>query len=136
MTVSDPIADMLTRIRNAIGRRHPEVEMPSSKIKEAIARILEEEGYIAGYQVSEEGSYPVLRIELKYLEEGTRVRRPAIQGLRRVSRPSRRVYVRADQVSDSHSGLGISILSTSQGIMTGREARQRHIGGELLCEIW
>ncbi|RLE31506.1 30S ribosomal protein S8 [Candidatus Acetothermia bacterium] len=136
MTVSDPIADMLTRIRNAIQRRHSEVEMPSSKLREAIARILEEEGYIEGYQVVEEGSYPVLHIRLKYLQEGTRVRRPAIQGLRRVSRLSRRVYLRADEVRDSHSGLGISILSTSQGIMTGREARRRHVGGELLCEIW
>lgn len=136
MTVSDPIADMLTRIRNAIERRHPEVEMPSSKVREAIARILKEEGYIADYSVEAGESYPRLRIRLKYLEEGTRIRRPAIKGARRVSRPSRRVYVRADEVHDSHSGLGISIISTSQGIMTGREARRRHLGGELLCEIW
>ena len=136
MTVADPIADMLTRIRNAIGRLHPEVEMPSSKLREAISRILKEEGYIEDYQVEEGNSYPVLRIRLKYLEEGTRIRRPAIQGLRRVSRPSRRVYVGADEIPNTHSGLGISILSTSQGIMTGREASQRRIGGELLCEIW
>ncbi|HAF70245.1 MAG: 30S ribosomal protein S8 [Acetothermia bacterium 64_32] len=136
MTVADPIADMLTRIRNAIARGHPEVAMPSSKMRQEIARILQEEGYIEGWQVEERESYPLLRLRLRYLEQGTRVRRSAIQGLRRVSRPSRRVYVRASEIPNTHAGLGICILSTSQGIMTGREARERRLGGELLCEIW
>lgn len=136
VTVADPIADMLTRIRNAIARGHPEVAMPSSKMRQEIARILQEEGYIEGWQVEERESYPLLRLRLRYLEQGTRVRRSAIQGLRRVSRPSRRVYVRASEIPNTHAGLGICILSTSQGIMTGREARERRLGGELLCEIW
>ena len=136
VTVSDPIADMLTRIRNALERRHSEVVMPSSKMREAIARILKEEGYIEDWQVEEGESYPVLRLRLKYLAEGTRIQRPAIQGLRRISRPSRRVFVRASEIPDAHSGLGICILSTSQGIMTGRKAREMRLGGELLCEIW
>jgi len=136
VTVSDPIADMLTRIRNASARQHSEVVMPSSRVREAIARILKEEGYIEDYEVEEGESYPLLRIRLKYLVQGTRFRRPAIQGLRRISRPSRRVYVGADEIPSALSGLGICILSTSQGIMTDREARKRHIGGELLCEIW
>jgi len=127
---------MLTRIRNAIARGHPEVAMPSSKMRQEIARILQEEGYIEGWQVEERESYPLLRLRLRYLEQGTRVRRSAIQGLRRVSRPSRRVYVRASEIPNTHAGLGICILSTSQGIMTGREARERRLGGELLCEIW
>jgi len=136
VAVADPIADMLTRIRNAIERRQGEVTMPSSKVLEAIAKILKDEGYIEDFQVDREGSYPVLQLKLKYLKQGTRTWKSAIQGLRRVSRPSRRVYVKAAQVRDTHSGLGISILSTSQGIMTGREARKHGVGGELLCEIW
>jgi len=136
VTVSDPIADMLSRIRNAIDRRHSEVAMPSSRMREAIARILKEEGYIEDWQVEEGESYPLLKLRLKYLMEGTRVQRPAIQGLRRISRSSRRVFVRADEIPDAHSGLGICILSTSQGIMTGRQARKQRVGGELLCEVW
>jgi small subunit ribosomal protein S8 len=136
VAVADPVADMLTRIRNAIERRREEVEMPSSKLLEAIARILKEEGYIEDYQVDREGSYPVLKLRLKYLKQGTRTWRSAIQGLRRVSRPARRIYVKAAQVRDTHSGLGISILSTSQGIMTGRQARKQGVGGEIICEIW
>ena len=136
MTVSDPIADMLTRIRNALERRHSEVVMPSSKMRQEICRILKEEGYIEDWQVEKGESYPILRLRLKYLAEGTRIQRPAIQGLRRISRSSRRVFVRASEIPDAHSGLGICILSTSQGIMTGRQARERRLGGELLCEIW
>lgn len=136
VTVSDPIADMLTRIRNALERRHSEVVMPSSKMRQEICRILKEEGYIEDWQVEEGESYPILRLRLKYLAEGTRIQRPAIQGLRRISRSSRRVFVRASEIPDAHSGLGICILSTSQGIMTGRQARERRLGGELLCEIW
>ncbi|MCS7239762.1 MAG: 30S ribosomal protein S8 [Candidatus Bipolaricaulota bacterium] len=136
MTVGDPIADMLTRIRNALARRAPEVCVPSSKLKEAIVRVLEEEGYIAGYEVEKLGSYPVLRIKLKYLREGTRVWRPAIRGLRRVSRPSRRVYAGVRELPRPYQGLGIAIVSTPQGVMTDREARRRRIGGEILCEVW
>jgi len=127
---------MLTRIRNALERRHSEVVMPSSKMRQEICRILKEEGYIEDWQVEEGESYPILRLRLKYLAEGTRIQRPAIQGLRRISRSSRRVFVRASEIPDAHSGLGICILSTSQGIMTGRQARERRLGGELLCEIW
>jgi len=134
--VTDPIADMLTRIRNAGARRLPQVEMPSSKMLEAIARILKEEGYIEDWRVEREGSYPRLVITLKYQQIGTRIRRPVIRGLRRISRPSRRVYVGVREIKDAHSGLGISILSTPLGVMTGREARRRGVGGELLCEIW
>lgn len=136
MTVDDPIADMLTRIRNALARRASEVCVPSSKLKEAIAQVLQEEGYIEGYEVEKLGSYPVLRIHLKYLREGTRTWRPAIRGLRRVSRPSRRVYAEVRELPRPYQGLGIAILSTPQGVMTDREARRRHIGGEILCEVW
>ncbi len=134
--VNDPIADMLTRIRNALMRRKESVEMPSSKMLVAIAGILKEEGFIQDYEVLEGGSYPILRIRLKYKREGTRKWIPAITGLRRVSKPSRRIYVGADEIKPVRSGLGIAILSTSQGVMTDKEARKRHIGGELICEVW
>lgn len=136
MTVSDPIADMLTRIRNAGQRAHSEVRLPSSKIREAIARILAEEGYIEGYEVEHGGSFPELRLALKYQQLGTRERRLAIGGLRRVSRPARRVYVGADEIPNTRGGLGVCVVSTSQGLMTGREARRRNLGGEIVCEIW
>jgi small subunit ribosomal protein S8 len=136
MSINDPIADMLTRIRNAEARGREEVKLPSSKMVEAIARILRDEGYIEDYTVETEGSFPVLRIRLKYKQEGLRLRRPAIQEVRRVSRPSRRVYVGADEIPNPRMGLGIAILSTPQGIMTGREARRRHLGGEVICEVW
>lgn len=135
MPVSDPIADLLTRIRNAIERGIDLVEMPYSKMREAIAHILAEEGYIEGYEVGE-GGMPILRIRLRYLQVGPRARRPAIRGLRRVSRPSRRVYVGASEIPEVRFGLGICIISTPQGVMTGREARRCRQGGELLCEVW
>ena len=134
--VNDPIADMLARIRNALMRRKDWVEMPSSKMLEAIARILKEEGFIQDYEVVDGGSYPILRVQLKYKREGTRRWIPAITGMRRVSKPSRRVYVGADELKPVRSGLGIAILSTSQGVMTDKEARVRRIGGELICEVW
>jgi small subunit ribosomal protein S8 len=136
MTVNDPIADMLTRIRNALGRRAPEVCLPSSKLKEEIARVLQAEGYIAGYEVEKGGSYPVLRVKLRYLREGTRTWRPAIRGVRRVSRPGRRVYAGVRKLPRPYQGLGIAIVSTPQGVMTDREARRRHLGGEVICEVW
>ncbi len=136
MVGSDPIADMLTRIRNAGQRRHSEVRLPSSKMKEAIARILAEEGYIESYEVARDAVVPELRVVLKYKQQGTRVRLLAIGGLRRVSRPSRRVYVGSDEIPNTRGGLGVCVVSTSQGVMTGREAKRRNLGGEFLCEIW
>ncbi|MGQ9700228.1 MAG: 30S ribosomal protein S8 [Candidatus Bipolaricaulaceae bacterium] len=136
MSVNDPIADMLTRIRNALARRAREVSLPLSHLKVEIARVLAEEGYIEGYAVEETGSYPVLRIKLKYLREGTRELRPAIRGLRRRSRPSRRLYAGVQELPRPYQGLGLAILSTSQGVMTDREARRRGIGGEVICEVW
>lgn len=136
MMVNDPIADMLTRIRNGLARSLDEVALPSSRLKVDIARILAGEGYIESYTVDEGKPYPILRLKLKYAREGTRVRRPAIRGLRRVSTSSRRVYVGVDEIPNTRGGLGTSVLSTSQGVMTGREARRRRIGGELLYEVW
>lgn len=136
MMVSDPIADMLARIRNALARSKDEVAMPSSRMKVDIARILAEEGYIESYAVEEGGPCPTLRLGLKYKREGTRVRRPAIQGLRRVSTSARRVYIGAEEIPSTRGGLGTAVVSTSQGVMTGREARRRKIGGELLYEVW
>ncbi len=136
MTVDDPIADMLTRMRNALARRAEEVVLPSSNLKVEIARVLQAEGYIAGYRVEQGQGFPLLRIQLKYLREGTRTWQPAIRGLRRVSRPSRRVYAGVRQLPRPRQGLGIAIVSTPQGVMTDREARERHIGGEVLCEVW
>lgn len=133
MTVGDPIADMLARIRNALVRYKDEVAMPASRMKVEIARLLAEEGYIESYAV-EEGK--VLKLKLKYQREGTRIRRPAIRGLRRISTSARRVYVGADEIPNTRGGLGTAVLSTSQGVMTGREARRRGIGGELLYEVW
>jgi len=136
VTVNDPIADMLTRIRNAGQRGHQELRLPSSKIKEQIARILVEEGYVESYEVEERESFPELRVVLKYQQLGTRERRLAIGGLRRVSRPARRVYAGADEIPNTRAGLGVCVVSTSQGLMTGREARRRNLGGEIVCEIW
>lgn len=140
--MTDPIADMLTRIRNATLARHDRTEMPASKLKAAIAEILKSEGYIADCRPSEqpdpgsEGAkvspHQKLTIVLKY----GRDRQSAIDGIRRVSRPGRRVYVRHDRIPKVYSGLGISILSTSHGLMSDREARKHKLGGELLCEVW
>lgn len=131
--MTDPIADMLTRIRNAGLARHDRTEVPKSRIKEAVARILKNEGYIADVRASEDESGPQkLTIVLKY----GRDRQSAIDGIRRVSRPGRRVYVRHDRIPRVFSGLGISILSTSRGLMSDREARRQKVGGELLCEVW
>jgi small subunit ribosomal protein S8 len=134
--MTDPIADMLSRIRNATIARHTRVEMPSSRLKVEIARILESEGYIQGFKVLEaqEGNGPQaqLRLILKYGPRGERV----ITGLERVSRPGRRVYFGRDEVPDVLAGLGTSILTTSRGVMTGREAVKAGVGGEVLCNVW
>ncbi|HEC33254.1 MAG TPA: 30S ribosomal protein S8 [Chloroflexi bacterium] len=137
MTVTDPISDMLTRIRNAIAAGHPAVSMPSSKMKVAIARILKEEGYIEGYRVVEYEEQPRYRllVRLKYVGE-QRGRRPVITGLKRVSKPGRRVYTRAKNVPWVRSGMGIAILTTPKGVLTGQQARRLGVGGEVLCYIW
>lgn len=138
MSVSDPIADMLTRVRNAVMAGHTNVALPSSTIKVAIAQILREEGYIAGYEVVEDASNPahkVLRIRLKYVGE-RRERKPVITGLERISRPGSRVYAGKQEIPWVLSGMGIAILSTPKGVMTGARARQLGVGGEILCKIW
>jgi small subunit ribosomal protein S8 len=134
MTMTDPLADMLTRIRNANIAMHDEVHMPSSKLKEALAVLLEKEGYIVGYSVEENPRGPgkVLSIDMKYSPERKRV----ISGLRRVSKPGLRVYRKHDEVERVLGGLGIAVLSTSKGLMTDREARRQRIGGEVLCHVW
>ncbi len=130
--MTDPIADMLTRIRNAGLARHDRTEVPASHLKEALALILKSEGFIADVRPSEGDGPKKLTIVLKY----GRDRQSAIDGVRRVSRPGRRVYVRHDRIPRVLSGLGISILSTSRGLMSDREARRQKIGGELICEVW
>jgi small subunit ribosomal protein S8 len=132
MAVSDPIADMLTRIRNGLMVRKNFVLVPSSKIKVAIAQILLEEGYVQGYEVTDERPQPNLRIWLKYDEK----RRPVVSGMRRVSKPGRRVYRGKRELPWVLSGLGIAIVSTPKGVMTGREARRLGLGGEVLCYVW
>jgi small subunit ribosomal protein S8 len=134
MTMTDPIADMLTRIRNANTAFHDDVAMPSSKLKEAVARILEREGYITGYEVNAIPGRPGKRlvIQMKYTND----RRRTISGLQRVSRPGLRVYKKAEAVPRVLGGMGIAILSTNQGLLTDREARERNVGGEVLCQVW
>jgi small subunit ribosomal protein S8 len=129
---SDPIADMLTRIRNSMMARHEKVDIPASKLKAEVARILKEEGYIVGYKTIEEGPQGVLRLMLRKTTDGTRV----IQGIERVSKPGRRIYVNKDQIPRVQGGLGINILSTSRGLMTGRQAIREGVGGELLANVW
>ncbi len=138
MTVSDPIADMLTRIRNAVMVGHSTVALPNSKLKTAIAKILKEEGYISNYEVVDDSNNPahkVLRIRLKYVGE-RRNRQPVITGLERVSRPGRRVYTGKRKIPWVLSGMGIAILSTPKGVMTGQRARQLGVGGEVICKVW
>lgn len=130
--MTDPIADMLTRIRNAALARHDRTEMPASRLKAAVAEILKSEGFIADVRPSEGDGPKKLTIVLKYGRDRT----SAIDGIRRVSRPGRRVYVRHDRIPRVYSGLGISILSTSHGLMSDRQARRLKLGGELLCEVW
>ena len=129
---TDPISDMLTRIRNAMRGRHPKVEMPSSRMKVEIAKVLKEEGYLSGYKLSEDGRKKLLRITLKYGSDGT----PAITRLARVSRPGRRVYAPHARIPGVLGGLGHSVLTTPRGVMTGSRARKLHVGGEILLEVW
>ncbi len=135
MSMNDPIADMLTRIRNAQMRLHPTVAMPNSKLKQDLARVLKEEGYIEDYQVLPEKPQAVLNVTLKYVGD-RRNRRSVITGLERVSRPGRRVYVGKKEIPWVLSGMGVAIVTTSQGIMTGQKARRLGMGGEILCKVW
>ncbi len=131
MVVSDPIADMLTRIRNANQLRYKEVEMPSSKMKEEIARILKEEGFIANYKVSEGEKEKKIVLTLKYVKK-----QRVITGLKRISKPGLRVYAGASEIPSVLNGLGIAIVSTSEGVMTGRDAKKKSLGGEVLAYVW
>lgn len=135
MSMSDPIGDMLTRVRNAIGVGHTSVALPSSRIKVAIASILKEEGYIQDFELAENANRKTLRLWLKYSGE-RRNRTPAINGLQRVSRPGRRVYTGKDDIPWVLSGMGIAILSTPKGVVTGQQARRLNVGGEVLCYVW
>jgi small subunit ribosomal protein S8 len=135
MTVTDPIADMLTRIRNAIMAGHSYVVVPGSKMKLAIARILKGEGFIENYDVTRDRPQPMIRIWLKYAGD-RKDRRSAITGLKRISKPGRRVYTGKKDIPWVLSGMGVAVLSTSRGVMTGKKARRLGIGGEVLCHIW
>ncbi|HDN79355.1 MAG: 30S ribosomal protein S8 [Chloroflexi bacterium] len=132
MTMTDPIADMLTRIRNALMARHTQVVIPGSKIKVAIARILKDEGYIENFKLTRDRPQPMIIITLKYDENG----KPVITGLKRVSKPGRRIYVNRREIPWVLSGMGIAILSTSKGILTDKQARRLGVGGEVLCYVW
>lgn len=130
--MTDPIADMLTRIRNAVRIERPYVDIPASKVKRGLAEVLKREGYIWDWNESEEAKFPLLRIDLKYGPNGERV----IRHIRRISKPGRRIYNGAADLRPILNGLGISIVSTSRGVISDREARQRNLGGEVLCEVW
>ena len=132
MTMTDPIADMLTRIRNANTVKHETVDVPASNIKKELARILLEEGFVRGYDVIEDGKQGIIRIQLKYGQTGERV----ISGLKRISKPGMRVYADKHEVPRVLNGLGISIISTSKGILTDRQARKENVGGEVICYVW
>jgi small subunit ribosomal protein S8 len=131
MTVTDPIADMLTRIRNAIMAKHDDVLVPTSKVKLSIAKILKEEGFITDYELLKSKPQPMIKIYLKYIDG-----QPALLGLERVSKPGLRVYVGKHEIPRVYGGLGVAILSTSKGILTGQKAWKLHLGGELLCYVW
>ena len=131
-TTGDPISDLLNRLRNGMTAGHERVEMPASRLREDLLRVLAEEGYIASYRRVDEKGRPWLRVGLKYDPEGE----PIVTGLERVSRPGRRVYSAAKEIPEVLGGLGISIVSTSKGIVTGKAARETRLGGEILCNIW
>ena len=132
MNMTDPIADMLTRIRNAVSSKHDSVQMPSSKMKVAIANVLKEEGFIRDFQIEAENNRPMLKIELSY----TGRKEPVLSGIKRVSKPGLRVYVQKREIPRVLGGLGVAILSTPEGVMTGQVARQKSVGGEVLCYVW
>ena len=132
MTLSDPIADMLTRIRNAVKAKFNSVDIPGSKLKVELAKILRDEGYVRNYKFLKDGKQGILRIYLRYGHQQADI----VYGLERISKPSRRVYVRSKDIKPVLNGMGISILSTSRGIMTDKKARKANVGGEILCNIW
>ena len=137
MTVIDPIADMLTRIRNAVLAGHALVAMPSSKLKIEIAKIMKDEGFLEGFEIAdtENAAQKVLRLKIKYVGE-RRERRPVISGIERVSKPGRRIYTKKQDIPWVLSGIGVAIISTPKGVMTGARARQLGVGGEILCKVW
>jgi small subunit ribosomal protein S8 len=130
--ISDPIADMLTRVRNALKARHPKVDVPASKLKTEIARILKDEGYILNYKIVDDGNHKAIRVYLKY----TPANQPVISHMERVSRPGCRVYVGSKEIPKVLGGLGVNILTTPKGVMSGKSAHKEGVGGELMCEVW
>jgi small subunit ribosomal protein S8 len=132
MSMTDPISDLLTRIRNAHLAKHDRLDVPTSKLKQEVCRLLQDEGFIRNFRVIEAETRNTLRIFLRYSPDGT----PAINSLERVSKPGRRIYRGADDIQPVRNGLGVGILSTSQGLLSDRQARERRVGGELLCEVW
>ncbi len=132
MAISDPIADMLTRVRNAVKAKMNSVDVPASKLKIELARVMKDEGYIKNYKFIQDGKQGILRVYLKYGPG----QQATIYGLERVSKPSRRIYVKSREIKPVFNGMGVAILSTSKGIMTDRKARQENVGGEVLCNIW
>jgi len=132
MAMTDPVADMLTRIRNAVAARHEQVNIPTSKLKVAIAKVLKEEGFIRTFETFEEGPRRFLRIQLVYTDK----KEPLLNGIKRVSKPGLRVYVQKREIPRVYNGLGIAILSTPKGIMTGQQAWRERTGGEVLCYVW
>ncbi len=132
MSMTDPIADMLTRIRNGIQSRHDRVELPCSKLKVEVARILKSEGFISNYKVVDQTPQPLLRVYLKYSDSGE----PVIHGIERISRPGRRVYRGKEEIPQVLGGLGLAIISTSRGVLSGAEAARTGVGGEVLCQVW
>src|ERR1051325_10059353 len=138
MAITDPIADMLTRVRNAVMAGHAQVAMPSSKLKVEIAKILKDEGYLEGFEIvegDEQATQKVLRLKIKYVGD-RRARRPVISGVERVSKPGRRIYTKKQDIPWVLSGIGVAIISTPKGFMTGARARQLGVGGEILCKVW
>jgi small subunit ribosomal protein S8 len=132
MSMTDPISDLLTRIRNAHLAKHDRLDVPTSKLKQELCRLLQDEGFIRNFRLVEAETRNTLRIFLRYSPDGI----PAINSLERVSKPGRRIYRRADDIQPVRNGLGVGILSTSQGLLSDRQARERRVGGELLCEVW
>ena len=132
MSVTDPIADMLTRLRNALAARHPKVDIPASNLKVELARILKEEGYINTYRVADEDGKRVIKLYLKYQADSS----PVISRIERVSKPGRRVYAGSNEIPSIIGGMGINVLTTPRGVMTGKKARKEGVGGEILCNVW
>ncbi len=132
MTMTDPIADMLTRIRNGVQARHDLVEMPSSNMKVAIAKVLKDEGFVKGFQLIEDRQFKVLRVDLQYTSQ----KEPVLTGIKRISKPGLRVYTKATAIPRVYGGLGLAVVSTPKGVMSGQQARRLKLGGEIICHVW